>query len=377
MKYFLDVHESYYTRTFPPSGKEYGTFNYVLITCVEKGDVLEVTARRNKETKTFTLKPKHKHKCFGLVFNIRDANDESNIRWFKKSTLDSNILADYYELIDPNTDTSSLRSRNLDTYFDPHSHMDPDVLKEYLQGEDRPNHDAPEEVIDEDIDDDLALAEYVLLFKVDATWPKSSDDLKVRYEWCYPLCLSKKPFFQFFEDLFVMEGFDRLHNLITLKLNRGKGDEFVNVKLNEEFKIDFDYYSMEGNDDSYRIGTASFMLLQLKSLANTLSGKLVFHNKYVDGGKIVMDEEVSLDTIVDTIEDGPTIQNAASDDCGVFAIDEGSNLIILYGLRQQDDEKVAEYYFPVWFDRTYEEVVTFNQKEGNFELVNTVRYEKE
>ena len=71
MKYFLDVHESYYTRAFPPSGKEYGTFNYVLITCVEKGDVLEVTARRNKETKTFTLKPKDKHECFELINTVR------------------------------------------------------------------------------------------------------------------------------------------------------------------------------------------------------------------------------------------------------------------------------------------------------------------
>ena len=486
MKYFLDVHDFYYTRTFPPSGKNYKTFNNVVISSEEKDDILEVTARKNGEYIKFELKPGEEHKCFELVFNTRDANDNKNIKWFKKSTIDSNILADYYELIDPNTDTSSLRSRKLDTYFSPYSHMDPDVMKEYLQGENKPKYnaikvgekiekinldfssyeslknsakidrfytihtantnqigdklgfhlggfcddrgnggsdlaaeisgydslpsdlylclmdnkynflpleekqleklynylcppeemfEAPEEAADEDIDDEYALADYILFFKVDANWPKSGDDLKVRYEWCYPLYIEKKPSFQFFDDLFVVEGFDRIHNLITLKLNRGKGDELINVKIDEEYKIEFDYYGTPGNDYSYRVGTASFMLRHVNLVNNTLPGKLVFHNKYVNGGKTVMDEEVSLDTITDDVENGPTIQNAADDDCGVFAIDKEVGLILLYGLRQ-DDENIVEYYFPVWFDKQYEENVTFNDENGNFEILNTVRYEK-
>ncbi|MBR0439917.1 MAG: hypothetical protein IJK27_04120 [Bacilli bacterium] len=486
MKYFLAVTQNMYTHYYVPSNKEYNIYKNIFVSCFEDGDVMNVKVKRLNDEKFFSLKLGEEVEAFDLLFSLRDAEDRDKIKYFKSSTLDSNILADYYELIDPNTDTSSLRSRNLNTYFDSHSHMDPDLLKEYLQGEDKPKYnaikvgekiekinldfssyeslknsakinrfytihtantnqigdklgfhlggfcdergrggsdlaaeisgydylpsdlylclmdsqynflpleekqleklynylcppeemfEAPEEAADEDIDDEYALADYILFFKVDANWPKSGDDLKVRYEWCYPLCIEKKPSFQFFDDLFVVEGFDRIHNLITLKLNRGKSDELINVKVDEEFKIDFDYYDTPGNDHSYRVGTASFMFRHVNLVTNTLPGKLVFHNKYINGGAVVTDEEVSLGTITDDVENGPTIQNAADDDCGVFAIDKEAGLILLYGLRQ-DEDKVVEYYFPVWFDKPYEENVTFNDENGKFEILNTVRYEK-
>lgn len=486
MKYFLAVEQNIYTHYYVPSNKEYNVYQNIFVSCFEDGDVMNVKVKRLNDEKFFSLKLGEEVEAFDLLFSLRDAEDRDKIKYFKSSTLDSNILADYYELIDPNTDTSSLRSKKLDTYFSPYSHMDPDVTKEYLQGENKPKYnaikvgekiekinldfssyeslknsakidrfytihtantnqigdklgfhlggfcddrgsggsdlaaeisgydslpsdlylclmdskynflpleekqleklynylcrleemfEAPEEVADEDIDDGYALTDYILFFKVDANWPKSGDDLKVRYEWCYPLCIEKKPSFQYFDDLFVVEGFDRIHNLITLKLNRGKGDELINVKVDEEIKIEFDYYNTPGNDYSYRVGAASFMLRHVNLVNNTLPGKLIFHNKYVNGEEMITDEEVLLDTITDDIENGPTIQNAADDVCGVFAIDKEAGLILLYGLRQDEDE-VVEYYFPVWFDKPYEENVTFNDENGKFEILNGVRYEK-
>ena len=486
MKYFLAVEQNIYTHYYVPSNKEYNVYQNIFVSCFEDGDVMNVKVKRLNDEKFFSLKLGEEVEAFDLLFSLRDAKDRDKIKYFKSSTLDSNILADYYELIDPNTDTSSLRSKKLDTYFSPYSHMDPDVMKEYHQGENKPKYnaikvsekiekinldfssyeslknsakidrfytihtantnqigdklgfhlggfcddrgsggsdlaaeisgydslpsdlylclmdskynflpleekqleklynylcrleemfEAPEEAADEDIDDGYALQDYILFFKVDANWPKSGDDLKVRYEWCYPLCIEKKPSFQYFDDLFVVEGFDRIHNLITLKLNRGKGDELINVKVDEEIKIEFDYYNTPGNDYSYRVGAASFMLRHVNLVNNTLPGKLIFHNKYVNGEEMITDEEVLLDTITDDIENGPTIQNAADDVCGVFAIDKEAGLILLYGLRQDEDE-VVEYYFPVWFDKPYEENVTFNDENGKFEILNGVRYEK-
>lgn len=135
MKYFLAVQQNIYTHYYVPSNKEYNVYKNIFVSCFEDGDVMNVKVKRLKDEKFFSLKLGEEVEAFDLLFSLRDAEDRDKIKYFKSSTLDSNILADYYELIDPNTDTSSLRSRNLDTYFSPYSHMDPDVMKEYFQGE--------------------------------------------------------------------------------------------------------------------------------------------------------------------------------------------------------------------------------------------------
>ena len=461
MKYFLDVHDSYYTRTFPPSGKNYKTFNNVVISSEEKDDILEVTARKNGEYIKFELKPGEEHKCFELVFNTRDANDDKNIKWFKKSTIDSNILADYYELIDPNTDTSSLRSRKLDTYFSPYSHMDPDLLKEYLQGEEKPKYnaikvsekiekinldfssyeslknsakinrfytihtantnqignklgfhlggfcdeygkggsglaaeisgydslpsdlylclmddkynflplkekeldslfnylcppeemfDTPEESFENYEDEEYELNDYILFVKVDSFWSKSSDQYETHYEYCYPLFIENKPFFPYFNHFFNMEGFDRIHDLITLKINRGKGDEVIEVKLNEECKLDFDY-SPNNDDEEHRKGTVTLMLRHLNLREPSLPGKIKYHATFEVDDKITEDDIFYLSPVTDDIDNGPTIDVPVGDTIGVFAIDIDNGFILLYGLNHEEGEEAKVYYLPLWLDK--------------------------
>ena len=487
MKYFLDVHDFYYTRTFPPSGKNYKTFNDVVISSEEKDDILEVVARKNGEYIKFELKPGEEHRCFDLVFNTRDANDDKNIKWFKKSTLDSNILADYYELIDPNTDTSSLRSRNLNTYFDSHSHMDPDVLKDYLKGNDEQKYnalkvgkkiekvnldfssyeslkasakinrfytihtantnqignklgfhlggfcddngvggselaaeisgydslpsdlylclmddkynflplkekeldslfnylcppeemfDAPEEAFENYDGEEYELNDYFLFVKIDSIWPKSSDQYENHYEYCYPLFVENKPYFPYFNHFFEMVGFDRIHDLITLKINRGKGEEAIDIKLNEVCKLDFSYSPNE-DDDEYREGTVIFTLRHLSLKAPKLEGKIKYHATFQVDNKITEDEAFYLSPITDDIDNGPTIDVPIGDTIGIFAIDEDNGFILLYGLSNVEGEDEARvYYLPLWLDKENTYIISMTEDGKRSVSTNVISYVK-
>ena len=137
MKYFLDVHYSIYTRSYVPSGKEYLTYYDIYVSCHEEGDIMKVKARKDDMITEFDLEFGQVVKAFGCVnFGLRDANDPENIEWFKASTVDSNVLADYYEILEPGIDTSSIRSADLAACLSPHSHMDPDIKSEYEKGKD-------------------------------------------------------------------------------------------------------------------------------------------------------------------------------------------------------------------------------------------------
>ena len=461
MKYFLAVKQNIYTHYYVPSNKEYNVYQNIFVSCFEDGDVMNVKVKRLDEEKTFSLKLGEEVEAFDLLFSLRDASDRGVIKYFKSSTLDSNILADYYELVDPNTDTTSLRSRNLNTYFDPRSHMDPDLLKEHLKKEDKLTHnaikigekiekvnldfssyeslkasasinrfytihtantnqignklgfhlggfcdeygkggselaakisgydslpsdlylclmddkynflplkekeldslfnylcppeemfDAPEESFENYEGEEYELNDYILFVKVDSFWSKSSDQYETHYEYCYPLFIENKPFFPYFNHFFNMEGFDRIHDLITLKINRGKGDEVIDVKLNEECKLDFDY-SPNNDDEEYRKGTVTLMLRHLNLREPSLPGKIKYHATFEVDDIITEDDTFYLSPITDDIDNGPTIDVPVGDTIGVFAIDIDNGFILLYGLNHEEGEEAKVYYLPLWLDK--------------------------
>lgn len=461
MKYFLAVKQNIYTHYYVPSNKEYNVYQNIFVSCFEDGDVMNVKAKRLDEEKTFSLKLGEEVEAFDLLFSLRDASDRDVIKYFKSSTLDSNILADYYELVDPNTDTTSLRSRNLNTYFDPHSHMDPDLLKEHLKKEDKLTHNAikigekiekvnldfssyeslkasaninrfytihtantnqignklgfhlggfcdeygkggselaaeisgydslpsdlylclmddkynflplkekeldslfnylcpPEEMFDTSEEsfenyegEEYELNDYILFVKVDSFWSKSSDQYETHYEYCYPLFIENKPFFPYFNHFFNMEGFDRIHDLITLKINRGKGDEVIDVKLNEERKLDFDY-SPNNDDEEHRKGTVTITLRHLNLREPSLPGKIKYHATFEVDDNITEDDTFYLSPITDDIDNGPTIDVPVGDTIGVFAIDIDNGFILLYGLNHEEGEEAKVYYLPLWLDK--------------------------
>ena len=93
--------------------------------------------------------------------------------------------------------------------FLPLSEKQLDDLYNYLV---KQNEDTQEESLD---NDECDSGDYVLVFKVEANWPDNSNHLKLKYEYCYPLFHKKKPSFPFFDYLFTLEGYDRIHDIVT------------------------------------------------------------------------------------------------------------------------------------------------------------------
>lgn len=487
MKYFLAVKQDIYTHYYVPSNKEYNVYQNIFVSCFEDGDVMNVKVKRLNDEKSFSLKLGEEVGAFDLLFSLRDAEDRDKVKYFKSSTLDSNILADYYELLDPNTDTSSLRSRNLNTYFDSHSHMDPDVLKDYLKGNDEQKYnalkvgkkiekvnldfssyeslkasakinrfytihtantnqignklgfhlggfcddngvggselaaeisgydslpsdlylclmddkynflplkekeldslfnylcppeemfDAPEEAFENYDGEEYELNDYFLFVKIDSTWSKSSDQYENHYEYCYPLFVENKPYFPYFNHLFEMVGFDRIHDLITLKINRGKGEEIIDIKLNEECKLDFSYSPNE-DDDEYREGTVIFTLRHLNLRAPKLAGKIKYRATFQVDNKITEDETFYLSPIIDDVDNGPTIDVPVGDTIGVFAIDEDNGFILLYGLTNVEGEDESRvYYLPLWLDKENTYIISMTEEGKRSVSTNVISYVK-
>ena len=253
-----------------------------------------------------------------------------------------------------------------------------DALYKHLTGEDKAEvvEDTIEESVDYDVDDEDTLMEYVLIFKVESKWKKSDDGLNTHYEFCYPLCLNKKPSFPFFNEMFDYIGIDRIRDVVTLALDRGNGKEVINIKLNEDFEFDFAYQAKK-EANSYREGRAVLSLRRFNFRDASIPGKLVFENKYIVDAETISDDSASIDNITDDLQVETFIDLESGDSCGIFLIDEEAKFIVVCGLRPGDDEdKQDEFYLPIWLDKENEEYLGFMDKGHLNEFINIVRYEK-
>ena len=235
--------------------------------------------------------------------------------------------------------------------------------------------DTIEESIDEDVDDKDTLVDYVLFFKVDAKWPKSKDDFKIHYEFCYPLYLEKKPLFPYFSTLFEVEGIDRIHGAVSLVINRGQGEERIQIMVGEEFAFDFAYQA-KPNKITYREGHAVLSLKHFNFGDDSVSGKLVIQNNFVTDNEVSIDQTLYLKNITVDSEEEITADLDSGDSYGILMIDEASKFILCYGLRLNADDEAEEFYVPVWFDKPNEEYVSYNEKRHFNEIINRITYKK-
>ena len=235
--------------------------------------------------------------------------------------------------------------------------------------------DTIEESVDEDVDDEDTLVDYVLFFKVDAQWPKSKDDFKTHYEFCYPLYLEKKPLFPYFSTLFEVEGIDRIHNTVSLVINRGKGEEHIQIKVGEEFAFDFAYQA-QPNKRTYREGHAVLSLKHFNFGDDSVSGKLAVENSFVTDNEASVDQTLYLENITVNSEEEITADLDSGDSYGIFMIDEESKFILCYGLRFNADDEAEEFFVPVWFDKPNEEYISYNEKRHFNEMINRITYKK-
>lgn len=244
------------------------------------------------------------------------------------------------------------------------------------EGDEEIMEETIEESLENEYDDEVDMMHYILFFKVDSKWAKSEDKMNTYYEFCYPLIRDKKPMFAFFDSLFEVEGFDRIHEVVSLKLNRGKV-EHINIKKGEDFDFDF-AYKKNSNDDSYREGHATLSLRYFNFESTELPGKLYFNYKYVVGGKAEADETQCIDQVTDDLDIEPFVDLQESGDrYGIFLIDEPNKLLIIYGLRDSGKEgEMDEFYLPVWFDKPNEEYLGYIEEGQSHEVINTITYKK-
>ena len=251
------------------------------------------------------------------------------------------------------------------------------VLETLQEGDKEIMEETIEESLEKEYDDEVDMMHYILFFKVDSKWAKSKDKMNTHYEFCYPLIRDKKPMFAFFDSLFEVEGFDRIHEVVSLKLNRGK-EEHINIKKGEDFDFDF-AYKKNSNDDSYREGHATLSLRYYNFESTELPGKLYFNNKYVVDGKAEVDETQCIDQVTDDPDIEPFVDIEESGDrYGIFLIDEPSKLLIIYGLRDgSKEDKMDEFYLPVWFDKPNEEYLGYIEEGQYHEVINIITYKKD
>ena len=211
--------------------------------------------------------------------------------------------------------------------------------------------DAPEELIEEDYDDEILLVPYVLIFDVKCKWPKRSDKSFLDGSFAYPMVLEGdvEPNIFLFEDRIEVEGYDLLHEAIDLILHLGK-DIHVNVGLDKEEKVEFEYLNEPDNPESYRVGSITIRLekhmFELSSIAN---------------GKLVIDEEIYINSDTPSNELRKIINNPEGSNkdsqCCIFETTDyfyrpwlveytGNFLILMLEIGDADYEDA--YYLPIY-----------------------------
>ena len=240
------------------------------------------------------------------------------------------------------------------------------------------NEDTQEESYENYDAQENDLEDYVLFFKVNAYWPDNEEQLSLHYEYCYPLLLEKKPSFPFFDELFTVEGYDRIHETLTLKLKMGKKEEIINLKLDEEYELNFDYNSLPRKKSTHRVGTAVFAFRRFNFATNKIPGKIIFHAKS-EGAEIEsVDQEFVIDDINDKGDDDSIIELETGERYCVLLIDELARIVIFAGFRQAEQEEDDQTYFvPLWLDKTNEEYFNFAGEEDRLVISITTRYRKQ
>lgn len=236
--------------------------------------------------------------------------------------------------------------------------------------------DAIEESFENYDNEESDLMDYVLIFKVNAVWPKSSDNFKFHTELCYPLFIDNKPSFPCFEEMFNLEGYDRIHGLVNLLIKRGQGEEHIDLKVDEELKFDFAYNTGD-SDETYKEGTASLILKHFNFVDKQIPGRLHFHSNLTIGGIEQYDETNYIDNINDDMGDECEVELPNYDSVGVFMIDATAEFMILYNLRVPSDAETQQSFIPLYFDKTVEES-THGIYDGETHIeTHSVKYEKE
>ena len=240
------------------------------------------------------------------------------------------------------------------------------------------NEDTQEECFENYDAEENDLEDYVLFFKVKAYWPDNEEKLSLHYEYCYPLLLEKKPSFPFFDELFTVEGYDRIHKTLTLKLKMGKKEEIINLKIDEDYELNFDYNSSPRKKSTHRVGTAVFTFSRFNFVTNKIPGKIVFHAK-AEGAEVEsVDQEFVLDDINDKGDDDSIFELETGERYCVLFIDELAKIVIFVGFRPGEDEEDNQTYFvPVWFDKANEEYFNFANEEDRLETLTVISYRKE
>ena len=239
------------------------------------------------------------------------------------------------------------------------------------------NEDTQEESFENYDAEENDLEDYVLFFKVNAYWPDNEEKLSLHYEYCYPLLLEKKPSFPFFDELFTVEGYDRIHETLTLKLKMGKKEEIINLKIDEEYELNFDYNSSPRRKSTRRVGTAVFIFRRFNFVTNKIPGKIVFHAK-AEGAEIEsVDQEFVLDDINDKGDDDSIFELETGERYCVLFIDELAKIVIFVGFRPGEDEEDNQTYFvPVWLDKANEEYFNFANEKDRLETLTVITYRK-
>ena len=194
--------------------------------------------------------------------------------------------------------------------------------------------------IDEEEEPEEEKPHYFLEFEVDSDWPDSKDHFHysstdVFLDVNEEKRVSPNEEVPYFNDFVHFKELDPENETLKIVIDQKiKQEEFV-LKLDEPLSIDFDY--VDNVPTSHRVGKAKLTLRKAKVVSDSLLGKLVFRFKEKKDGKLLTEDEQSIEEPTSKIDCDLPLELADGDVYGVFLIDKANGYCILYHFPQEDN----------------------------------------
>ena len=199
------------------------------------------------------------------------------------------------------------------------------------------------ELFDEDEEDTQSLLPYLLIVEVNAIWPRYKYT-KVSYKLAYPIFLmegeeANNISFPYFNEAFEITGIDRIHDVLSLRIKTGKQFD-IDLEVDEERVIDFEYQSNPEKETSFRTGTLKFRFEKHDFDYGHLPGRIEIY----EGTTNVTKRRIDL-------EDSGVIKKVKFDDSvdplflfddvishTIFMLDEANQFVVLVRRDHDDNE---------------------------------------
>ena len=267
------------------------------------------------------------------------------------------------------------------------------ALNKYYPRKDVPDlkaiEDVPEEATDTDFDDVDTLVPYVLVIKVDATWPEHKETY-LKGTYAFPLIQSSEEKIhidRFDEKLFEMEGVDRIHDYLFLCLHFGE-DQHIKLELDKDVVVKFDFLADPDIPQTHRVGEMTFRLEKYNfELEAAIKGKLKVKEEYrITDSNGVRDDfcegEITNPATEKKDEDGEVITFVDTFmDYYVWLIDPNKDflLVVQRSYDQENREVVRTLYYPLYANKPLECVGSFDDDEDDSlcEIRYKMLFEKE